>query len=177
MKPFRLFSQFAYSPHFGCVPSHSGVPRLFDTPPSAHPLSSAPAREKCTLARWHPNDSLPGTATIFAIAPAIPSTGAGASDQSSPTISIREKTRSFAEAARVQSSSSAGSDNQHDQATGGQHLRADTPAQSQEEQTTKQWLKSFGPQEVKRVKRCPNGTASTNTFRWADSTKTLVPKA
>src|SRR6266404_4938266 len=146
MKPFRLFSRFAYSPHFLPRPFSFRVPAPSDTPPSAHPPSSTPAREKCTLARWHPNGSPPGTATIFAIAPATPPTGADASDQSSPTISAREKTKSFAEDARVQSSSSAESDNPHDQTTGDRRPRADTPAQSPEEQTTKQWLKSFGPQ-------------------------------
>jgi hypothetical protein len=97
--------------------------------------------------RWHPIDSLSETATIFAIAPAIPSTSAGASDQLSPTISIREKTKSFAADAPVQSSSFAGSGNLRDPANDGRRLRAGIPAPSLEEQTTKQWLKSFGPQK------------------------------
>jgi hypothetical protein len=133
---------------------HSGV-RPSDTPPSAHPPSSAPARERCTLARWRPNDSPRGTATVFAIAPAIPPTGADALDQSSPKISAREKTKSFAEAARARLSSSAESDNQRGQANGGQPPHADTPVQSPEAQTAKQWLKSFGPQDVSRAKRTP----------------------
>ncbi|SRR6266403_2064090 len=146
MKPFRLFSRFAYSPHFLPRPFSFRVPAPSDTPPSAHPLSSTPAPEKCRPRRWRPSDNRRETATIFASAPAIPPKDADASDQSSPTISIREMTKSFVEVAHAQSSAFAGSDNQHGQASGDRRLRADTPAQSPEEQTSKQWLKSFGPQ-------------------------------
>lgn len=98
--------------------------RPFDTPSSGRRPSLARVTGKYRLARWRPNGTRRGTATVFAIAPAIPLTGADASDQSLRRVSRRERTKSFVEDARVQSSSSAGPGSPRGQAIGGRHLRA-----------------------------------------------------
>src|SRR5712671_7240723 len=107
-----------------------------------------PVTEKYKPAHWRPIDNPSGTATISELAPAIPPAGADAADQSSPKPSTPESTKSFAEAAPSQSSSSAESGSLPVQACDDQPLHADTPAPSPAKPTTKLWWKSFEAPEV-----------------------------
>src|SRR3981081_1972316 len=102
-----------------------------------------PVTEKYKPARWRPTGIPSEIATTFEFAPAIPPAGADAADQSSPNPSTPESTKSFAEAAPFQSSSSAECGSPPAQTCDDQPLHEDTPAPSPAKPTTKLFWTSF----------------------------------
>src|SRR5712671_6794996 len=132
-----------------------------------------PVTEKYKPAHWRPIDIPSGIATTFEFAPAIPPAGADAADQSSPRPSTPESTKSFAEAAPFQSSSSAECGSPSAQTCDDQPLHADTPAPSPAKPTTKLLWKSFEAPEVGQIRGRSNVRLNSSPFRWANSTKTF----
>src|SRR5712671_7695408 len=132
-----------------------------------------PAKEKYKPAHSRPTDSPSGIATTFELAPAIPPASADAADQSSPRPSTPESTKSFAEAAPFQSSSSAECGSPSAQTCDDQPLHADTPAPSPAKPTTKLLWKSFEAPEVGQIRGRSDVRLNSSPFRWANSTKTF----